>query len=225
MTEDLAVLQSFNNNFTELYQSANHVVETMQTDGQFHGLLSIETADFSRELSTILSSFNLRFIFRTHLFQEWSERYFRLLHSSELTNELGDNVQQRDDIDSQTVRLDSNIDFTSIERTSENLSNRLREVICQLYGLDAATATDIQRAIRRFGLMDGAWTICPSVHREDDPLSFTRHIDRRGPEPTIQTIDLIEEEETEEPQLSVEEIMSEEGSQDHIFTYTYSYDN
>jgi hypothetical protein len=123
------VMGDFMANFTELYDSSQNLINEHQDRNGFHNVVSIDSAEFNAYLNNVTTNFSFRFIMNTHLYREWSDRYFIMQHSAELQNELVDDQEQRDDEDSSTIRMDVTFDFTSIDRSVENASNRIRGIV------------------------------------------------------------------------------------------------
>jgi hypothetical protein len=84
-------------------------------------------------------------------------------------------------------------------------------------------ARELQLAIRRFGFVDGTWPICPTVPRVNDVLTFVRHEEERGPEPSMQPVIQEEIEDSELPPMDIDDILDEEGGENEIFTYRYQF--
>ena len=205
-----------------LHQTANNFKGQLQQDENSQ-LITLKNAVSSTRLDRILSATDMTFIFGTNLYSEWTERYFKLLHSAQLENELVTEEEKRDDTDAKIIKIDTPIDFESTLITAEILSDRLERLVCQLYGIYKDEAVKLQQTLRLFGILDRSTTLCPTEEYENDPIRVPKNKGSTEPKPTMHAVSDKEKSSDANPK-SVEAIYSKEGSENEIFTYTYNYD-
>lgn len=218
----LKAINDFKTLVQNLHQTANNFKSLLQQDGNSQ-LITLKNIASSTRLDRILSATDITFVFGTNLYSEWAEKYFQLLHSALLENELVSEEERRGDTDAKIIKLDTPIDFGSTSNSAEVLSDRLERLVCQLYGIYKDEALKIQQTVRLFGLLDGTTTLCPTEEYENDPIRVPKNKSSTEPKPTMQVVSDKDKYSEQNPK-SVEDIYSIEGDENEIFTYTYNYD-
>ena len=123
---DIDVIVIFQDLMNDLHESALNFLETEDLSRN----VDIAWANATQNLSEIRTSDEIQFTFGTRIYHEWSLRYFSMLHSNELVNELeGDLTTEQEDSDREILRLQTNIDFDDTEQTAMLLANEIEIVI------------------------------------------------------------------------------------------------
>lgn len=141
---------------SELYESVTNLVDLDDHDD----LIELVYANATQNLGDINSAAEIMFTFGTRMFSPWTRRYFSMIHSSELVNELEHStVEEEESQDLEIVKLRSNIDFDSTERTGRLLSTQIINAVCDLFYINADESRTIQNSLQHFGYLDGNSTI------------------------------------------------------------------
>ena len=201
---------------TEFYQSA---LELVEADNHDH-LIQVVSANATQLLGHIRNSDEILFNYGCRIFSGWSERYFHMLHSNELVNELEEDiVEEQEDSDAAIVRVQSRLHFQSTDLSGVYLASEIKTLICEIYSINSQESLRIQTSLQHFGLLDGNSTICSLYDSPSFPIHPTDNSEENGGEESSSGAESLEE------PLSIDEIYSEEGEEDEIFTYTYNYSN
>lgn len=184
----LQVMGEFEDIIGPLYEAAFTIQNTTRHSDERRNLVNLTDADSTLELRQIISSNDIEFIFGTRLQSSWTTRYFNLFNSNELTNELLSEQELEHDRTSRVVRVNSHVDFMSLNHTANHLSERIERIVCQLYNVFTEQAEELQIALRDFGLVSGNSTICPVSMSVDDPIVINPQVTEEMPHPTLAAV-------------------------------------
>jgi hypothetical protein len=158
LEDQLDTVVIFIDTINELHQTANNLVEAhlARTDD----IINITRIYSEESLHSINSPSDLNFIFSTNLYPEWSERYFTMLHSDQLSDELEvDPIQLQQDIDNQVIMLQTQINFEDSIVSAQMLFTQVSRLVCELFSVQTDEAVQLQNSLKTFGILDGNYTI------------------------------------------------------------------
>jgi len=116
--------------FQELMSNLHDSVLNLLDLDDLSRIIDIAWINATQSLNEIRTSDEIQFTFGVEIFPEWSVRYFSMLHSNELVNELEEDIiTEQEDSDLEIVRLQTNIDFDSTEQTAILIANEVEMVI------------------------------------------------------------------------------------------------
>lgn len=122
-------ITNFNESIYDLYATASNIINLSQGLNGYIELVNIISVTTDTELDRVLSGDSFNFIYATTLYSEWSEKYYNLIHSAHLVNELVPEDQLRDDMDAKIIKFDTKFDFNSIEKSADLLTERIERVV------------------------------------------------------------------------------------------------